>query len=833
MPTKHGSQRNPHGKPHNSSGASGDDTASTGKDARKLRRKRVFGGNITTTSSSDVALPHVLDPLQFAAARAAEIRTMVQGLTSSSGARRAHQLLPRHMRRRAMSYNVKRLPVRLRARAAAEMASTLRPGDKLSAKERSRRHRRRASNLRAAYAKRSAKYTWLETHIWHAKRMHMQTRWGWRMAAAPCEKGVRAAHRALRTACTICDVSYTGTIELEGGEPQVLAVLREHLLPPPTDRVFCGDVEHKFMFHAAGGPQSGSLAVCPVTVLTDPAARAGALGDIASNRHARLWIQVHPATVETVETALRVTAGDAASTDPGPTTDPGTTKERVVVRALRSELLRFELRGPACTQVLGAVLDVCSAPDGGSATSAGARRVWEAVQVVGTPTQLRRHTVVGLTVNDPRLRTRCARTDAPTDDAPPRMASAAAVRAMAHPPAHVAASALWDAATRAALRPEHQQSTKDMHRRRQALLVPGAALPPQPSDARIPVLLVQQPGALATKHVAPPCPTSRRSRASDARHKQRRRREARGVSDPPEALHGWSGCHGNGPGCPAGYGAGWDLLLPAGWGMAFWLAFVHHGARAIALRERHTALLEMGVPVFPRDFPDTEAYRAAAEESACTASDKHKRQPRKCRVNYDVLHVPSPFKTDWKALVSSAIEGYHTARCFGGGLEEVLALLVQRGGDGTAGDGALEGVLVCVHVDVLHRGTAPARALVCAPTAADLRTLHRTPPGCSTTDPVVAVGPKHRADTAPARPVIGAVTSGGFSLARGRGFGVASVTATGLLRLAQAHGPAAVAVQGRLPDCAVRPGISAIVLVRELTSPQFRFARISVCSGYA
>jgi len=57
------------------------------------------------------------------------------------------QTLPRHMRRRAMSYNVKRLPVRLRAAALRETCETLSPAEK--ARGQSRRHRRRPSKLRA------------------------------------------------------------------------------------------------------------------------------------------------------------------------------------------------------------------------------------------------------------------------------------------------------------------------------------------------------------------------------------------------------------------------------------------------------------------------------------------------------------------------------------------------------------------------------------------------------------------------------------------------------------------------------------------------------------
>jgi len=57
------------------------------------------------------------------------------------------------------------------------------------------------------------------------------------------------------------------------------------------------------------------------------------------------------------------------------------------------------------------------------------------------------------------------------------------------------------------------------------LLVPGSRLSPTPLQGRVPVLLVQQPG----KQVG-------------------------------QEMTSW--------------GAGWDLLLPKGWGMAFWIPLV-------------------------------------------------------------------------------------------------------------------------------------------------------------------------------------------------------------------------------------------------------------------
>lgn len=37
--------------------------------------------------------------------------------------------------------------------------------------------------------------------------------------------------------------------------------------------------------------------------------------------------------------------------------------------------------------------------------------------------------------------------------------------------------------------------------------------------------------------------------------------------------------------CPLGYANGWDLILPSGWGMPFWMSFIYNGCRAVGLEE--------------------------------------------------------------------------------------------------------------------------------------------------------------------------------------------------------------------------------------------------------
>lgn len=100
-----------------------------------------------------------------------------------------------------------------------------------------------------------------------------------------------------------------------------------------------------------------------------------------------------------------------------------------------------------------------------------------------------------------------------------------------------------------------------------------------------------------------------------------------------------------------GYGSGWDVILPSGWAMAFWIAFVYRGARTGALQESRTIALEQGVPFFPNDFPDTPAGEAHNKQLKEDGEAQYKRYPPAKRPNYDKLGVKSPFSPPWRELV--------------------------------------------------------------------------------------------------------------------------------------------------------------------------------------
>ena len=578
---------------------------------------------------------------------------MAEGLWSRPGAKRVHQTLPRHMRRRAMSHNAKRLPVRLRQAAERDIIET---GSHTTSekRKRSRRHRRRPGNIAEEYESRSEACTWLETHIWHAKRMHIVDMWGWRLPRTPCDKSARATHRATSTDCTIRDRSYNGCIEISamlggsggGGEAEAagrlvafLSKFMQHMEAVPQ----ASNVEHTRGFYAtrtaaAGGAggggggggaaaadRGGECFVGTVAVMWRCAgiggggAAGGGGSAVANGPGATVWVWVHASSYDSILSILMQAAvdGDGDGDEGG----------AIGVTGRKNQLVRFELTGPTCHAVLQSVLTPAQgaagaaagtdAPGDGAATVAATTAVataadaaaaaaaqqqqqaqlWRALLPLGSAASLSPSVMLGLTVTDPRLLS-------PSQTKPRTGPAARAARNAAHHndpadltklmvewPADAARSAVWSEDVRASLLAA-QQSTKDINVRREALLIPGDSLPVQDNDAQIPILLVQRPGV------------------------------ARAAA--PTAGSGGSTAD---RGCTLGYGGGWDLVVPSGWAMAFWLPLVLAGARAIGIDEYRATALEMGVLTEPYDNPDTMSHADHAATTAADAEAFHARRP--------------------------------------------------------------------------------------------------------------------------------------------------------------------------------------------------------------
>ncbi|CAH8851299.1 unnamed protein product [Trichobilharzia szidati] len=199
-----------------------------------------------------------LDVLRLATVRAAELaafESSVDVLTAS--ALTGLQRLPIRLRRRAASHRINRLPRRFHKHHHLLKGNNNNNDNKNNSnndnnvknkngshsefkqKLKSRRYRRRKLRLIALHARlttttaavattsthqssagvvQKSKSLWLPTHIWHAKRFHMITKWGWRLPWAPTNKIFKLCHKASHNGCLLFDQSYLHCFQVYGPE---------------------------------------------------------------------------------------------------------------------------------------------------------------------------------------------------------------------------------------------------------------------------------------------------------------------------------------------------------------------------------------------------------------------------------------------------------------------------------------------------------------------------------------------------------------------------------------------------------------------------------------
>ncbi|XP_036596891.1 ribonucleases P/MRP protein subunit POP1 [Trichosurus vulpecula] len=612
-------------------------------------------------------IPKYITASTFARARVAEINAMLKAVTQKSSNSLVFQTLPRHMRRRAMSHNVKRLPRRLREIAQKEAEKTEHQ-KKEHSKNKCRKARRCHSNLLSEFNRRQKKNVWLETHIWHAKRFHMVKKWGFCLGERPTIKSYRASYRAMTKHCLLQDLSYYCCLELNGKEEEILKAL---------SRMCSIDAGLTFAaVHFLSGKRQGSLVLYradkypeemlgPITFIWKP---ERGTSTIPVNR--KLWLWTHPTLKEDILTELKIVCQcvqppEAAASIPEVVLTPHEEKSNIkqtencrkrkrddgekntnpvkkivgdgtrnpsqpyswtssttgiVVSDLTMEMNRYRLIGPLSHSILTEALktasvytevedaetvphswwvETCKNPD---IVSVHHRQeaIFELLGGIATPAEIPAGTVLGLTVGDPRVNLPQKKSKALPNLEKCQDKEKVRQLCLEGVPVECAHSFIWNQDICKSVT-ENQISEKELNQMRSELMVPGSQLNLGHCESKIPVLLIQQPGKVTG-----------------------------------EDRLGW--------------GSGWDILLPKGWGMAFWIPFIYHGARVGGLKEALMHSRYKGAPSIPDDFPDCPAGILFAIEQENNLLENYKRHPPAKRPNYIKLGTLSPFRCPWEQL---------------------------------------------------------------------------------------------------------------------------------------------------------------------------------------
>ncbi|XP_040210696.1 ribonucleases P/MRP protein subunit POP1 isoform X2 [Rana temporaria] len=611
-------------------------------------------------------IPKYITASMFAQARAAEINAMVKAVSQKSSNSLVFQSLPRHMRRRSMGHDIKRLPRRLREIAKREMEKTVHQ-KKEQSKSKCRKARRRHGNLQLEFNRRQRKNMWLETHIWFTKRFHMVKKWGYCLAERPTMKSYRACYRAMSNHCLLQDLSYLCCVEVTGKEEELLKAL-SRLCSIETGPTFAA-------VPCLSGRRQGSLvlykadkypdeALGPVDFIWKPKSTPESCG------LRQLWVWMHPALKQDILKELRLVCvcedrpdnavyTPALPADPPQEEKPATVKKAgkkrkmqdkegekavpvkkiigdgtrdcpdpyqwtstqtsITIRDLTMEIVRYRLVGPLSNCVLNDALH--PAPVHKKTEDRGPHSWWEdysqnsdnnllhdqqsslfhLLQGITSPAQIPPGTVLGLTVGDPRVNLPKKRTKS-VPNLQQYEADGEKVRSLMvnGVPVECSQSLIWSSDIRSQVT-DNKITEQEVNRLRSELLVPGSQLDLGNKESKIPILLIQHPG------------------------------KAKGRDQ-------------------LGWGSGWDICLPKGWGMAFWIPLIYRGVRVGGLQQALQHFQYMGSPHVPGDFPDSLAGAQSALEKEAQLLEKFTKRPPAKRTNFIKNGILAPFLCPWEQL---------------------------------------------------------------------------------------------------------------------------------------------------------------------------------------
>ncbi|KAL2830217.1 ribonucleases P/MRP protein subunit POP1-domain-containing protein [Aspergillus cavernicola] len=644
--------------------------------AAARKRAKTFDARSLAVQSSEAALSTTgdLDAAAYLKAREFEIRSLESGIQRSKAAltSRAFQQVPRSLRRRTASHNVKRVPGRLRARAKREMVEdntptvtsrrrkptemmrirleTARRLQNLNSKSKAKRAALKAKTKKedekelkesgghpfniapripkikkyklsrpppaeSKFKKRQRIKTWLPTHMFHAKRAHMATSkdplWRFAVPLTPTEKSYRPTHRASGARGAVAwDMSYISTIQLEGTEGALESVLK-----------------------AVGvvGEEAWGL--------KGKKWRAGV-------RSLRAWVfeqesqrrPIAPVTLiqcarKAVEDVEMVDASDENGKDRPKQDDKrkmfirvhpsaflqlwnellGVSKKQhppVMVEDLRFEIGSIDITGPGSTEALISALHPFT-PEGKQIPAGSPEATWNALLGVTNPSSLPQNALLSFPVTDPRLHFPPRTLKPPSSEQ--HMQGLARLLASWPPDKDPLPPALFDRPTRLAA--TRQLLTQKTVYRRRTEAGPGQYPLPQASDPQIPVI------ALATRNTSQPK-------------------------------------NSNSPGT-------WTVLLPWKCVLPVWYSLMYYplssggNLRFGGLKEQQQLAFEAGEPWFPGDFPGTRAGWKWGLREREAAKREWERRPKGRRVEFDSLDLGNSQKgeigrgwaCDWERLV--------------------------------------------------------------------------------------------------------------------------------------------------------------------------------------
>ncbi|KAK6260349.1 hypothetical protein SCA6_014823 [Theobroma cacao] len=477
----------------------------------------------------------------------------------------------------------------------------------------------------------------LRTHVWHAKRFTMTKRWGFYLPLGlqGRGRGSRAVLRWFEQGVVVHDASYNVAVQLEGPEDSLMATLQMILVPSPSvqsqgvsSSVLSGITYGTAMLHYVGAPFSQPIA--PVTYMWRPHEKSKEDGNnnchdvIECNEPCRigfrscfrqLWIWIHASAFSKGYDAIKC-ACQKLMIERGITINcfsrEGQLAELELIGSKAFQLLQKIVHPVTC------ILETCwqqqkcsNAKDSDDFQKKNSFTLENEEHVPSCA-------ILSFTIKDPRMLPAERTTDFLEPDSILDMQEVEAN--------------------------EHVNLTRTVYENEE--VASPSCLKPEGNE----ILSINKNLWDASSRIDPP---EEDNILCMEKHQQRM--DFFCLDDPksgPPKTSNKVQCKRS---CPIlllknnnekGSPLGWSVILPLSWTRVFWFFLVSKGAHAIGLREKRWISCEVGLPSFPSDFPDCNAYLALKEIEETASRQIAEQRPlavRPFRISipppWDVVHV--------------------------------------------------------------------------------------------------------------------------------------------------------------------------------------------------
>ncbi|CAN1289337.1 Ribonucleases P/MRP protein subunit POP1 [Linum perenne] len=579
------------------------------------------------TSQASILPPRKLNVQKFSESRASEL----DALHSIVSNRLKEDFCSRrNKRRRTTSYDNQASKWRYRKRHKSE-ASQRNDAEDESERRLPRRVRRREQlkrNPEQGFSITGDGTKRLRTHVWHAKRFTMTKLWGFHLPLGlhGRGKGSRAALRWLSSGAVVHDASYHTAVQLEGPEDSLLSVLRIVLLPSlssqtedATSSIMSGVTYGTAMLHHVGAP--ASQAIAPVTYLWRPSHYVSSQTGITEHSSSecnvpqsselcrssrQLWMWIHASAFAEGFKALKFACQKQMNEG----------NVSINCCSLEGQLAKIEVMGAKASQLLQRVLHPVSSTNSENPCplkKCSFVKHDQDAQLLNSSTLehdiLCDHQVFSLTAKDPRTLHDNVTGD-PSETFPSNAVdievslgkSEQLHESLDSKPEGTLLADLWDFRSGVCNMPVDEQvlCLEKRQSRRDFISVNGPKLGILKACAKVqgsrscPILLLK-------------------------------------TND------------------KTGQPLGWSIIVPLSWARIFWNQFVSNEVHAIGLREKQWIACEVGLPHFPSDFPDCNAYLSFKTDEAASEVKKAEQKPLAVR-SFEVP-IPPPWNTVRATLV--------------------------------------------------------------------------------------------------------------------------------------------------------------------------------------